>query len=75
MQSFFVIVKDFDKGTFSVEGPMVDDTRIINQVCEVQNTGRRVNCEATKAYKSIEELRISVEKNLNLKYSEDSVLL
>ncbi len=36
MQSFFVIVKDLDKGTFSVEGPMTDDTKIINQVCEIQ---------------------------------------
>ncbi|ELV8552504.1 hypothetical protein QNE49_000114 [Vibrio fluvialis] len=62
MQSFFVIVKDLDKGTFSVEGPMTDDTKIINQVCEIQDSGRRVFCETTNAYKSIEELKISVEK-------------
>lgn len=74
MKKFFVIVKDFDKGIFSVQGPVSDDTEITKLVCDAQNSGRNINCEATSAYKSISELKVSVEKNSGLKFSEESVL-
>ncbi|HHY0523222.1 TPA: hypothetical protein ACVU5K_005030 [Vibrio parahaemolyticus] len=74
MTTFFVVVKDLDKGIFSVHGPVTDDTAITKLVCDAQDTGRQINCEATSAYKSVSELRVSVEKSLGLKFSEESVL-
>ncbi|ELA9340926.1 hypothetical protein QTV34_000181 [Vibrio parahaemolyticus] len=74
MKTFFVIVKDLDKGTFSVQGPVSDDTEITKLVCDAQDSGRKLYCETTSAYKSISELRVSVETSLRLKFSEESVL-
>ncbi|EMK6961886.1 hypothetical protein V9J82_003180 [Vibrio cholerae] len=74
MKTFFVIVKDFDKGIFSVQGPVSDDTAITKLVCDAQDAGRKINCESTNTYNSIGELRASVEKSLGLQFSEESVL-
>jgi hypothetical protein len=41
---FFVILIDDKAGTFSVEGPMVDDRPLISQVVTAQRAGRKVRC-------------------------------
>jgi hypothetical protein len=41
---FYLYVVDHDKGEFSVEGPMTDDTPWINGVVAVQKANRQVNC-------------------------------
>ena len=43
-QSFYLIVTDQDKGTFSVEGPMTDDRQWNHAVVAAQKSGRRVRC-------------------------------
>jgi len=43
-QSFYLIVTDQDKGTFSVEGPMTDDRQWNRAVVTAQKSGRRVRC-------------------------------
>jgi hypothetical protein len=41
---FFLVVVDRNQKTFSVEGPMTDDTRWNSAVCRAQEAGREVNC-------------------------------
>ena len=43
-ESFYLIVVDKDKGTFSVEGPMTDDRQWNHAVVVAQKSGRRVRC-------------------------------
>jgi hypothetical protein len=42
--SFYLIVTDKDKETFSVEGPMTDDRQWNRAVVAAQKLGRRVSC-------------------------------
>jgi hypothetical protein len=48
-----MVIADHDKREFSVEGPMVDDTRWTNAVANAINRGQRVTCstaeQSTKA--------------------------
>ncbi len=74
MKSFYVVVKDNEKRTFSISGPMSDDTRITNQVCEEQDKGRNINCFSTDEGRTMDEVRLAVEKQLGLKYSDKSIL-
>ena len=46
-ESFFLIVADYDRGRFSVEGPMTDDAQWQNAVREVRNHQRHVVCGPT----------------------------
>lgn len=41
---FVLVVTDHDQRTFSVEGPMTDDTRWNSAVVRAQESGRQVNC-------------------------------
>ncbi len=43
-QSFYLIVTDQDKETFSVEGPMTDDRQWNHAIVVAQKSGRRVRC-------------------------------
>lgn len=47
-QPFYLIVTDKDKGTFSVEGPMVDDRPWNHVVVTAQKSGRRVRCSTAR---------------------------
>jgi hypothetical protein len=42
--SFYLIIIDRDKGTFSVEGPMTDDRPWNHAVVGAQRAGRQVRC-------------------------------
>ncbi len=44
---FCLVVVDRDQKTFSVEGPMTDDTRWVSAVSRVQEAGREVNCSSS----------------------------
>jgi hypothetical protein len=41
---FFLILRDDNAGTFSVEGPMVDDRPWVSQIVTAQRAGRKVRC-------------------------------
>lgn len=43
-QPFYLIVTDKDKETFSVEGPMTDDSQWNHAVVVAQKSGRQVRC-------------------------------
>lgn len=44
VEPFVLIVTDRDAKTFSVEGPMTDDTSWNAAVCAAQDAGLQVNC-------------------------------
>ncbi len=44
IEPFVLIVTDRDAKTFSVEGPMTDDTPWNTAVCAAQDARRQVNC-------------------------------
>lgn len=46
---FFLIVRDSDRNTFSVEGPMQDDRRWNSAVHNAQVKGRQVGCSSAHA--------------------------
>lgn len=51
---FVVIVRDDDAKTFSVEGPVADDTRWGKIVSDAQKDGRNVRCHAPTGITSVE---------------------
>ena len=51
---FVVIVTDKEANTFSVEGPVSDDTKWGNAVCDAQKQGRRVTCDVPNGITSVE---------------------
>ena len=44
IEPFLLVVADRDTKTFSIHGPMTDDTPWIKRVVAAQNEGRGVNC-------------------------------
>jgi hypothetical protein len=43
-REFLLVVTDRDRGEFTIEGPMSDDTRWNSVVVDAQRAGRQVNC-------------------------------
>lgn len=41
---FYLIVTDWDKKVFTIEGPMTDDNKWNDAVVLAQEAGRKVNC-------------------------------
>ncbi|MGR6838048.1 hypothetical protein ACU5DF_02655 [Aliivibrio wodanis] len=74
MKSFYVVVTDIEQGKFSISGPMNDDTNITARVCEALDKGRKINCSSAEIGMTKDEVRISIEKSLKLKYSECTLL-
>lgn len=50
---FLLVVVDHDKKTYSVHGPMKDDTAWNEAVCAAQDAGRYVQCFATPSEESL----------------------
>ena len=48
-QPFFLIVADYDRGFFSVEGPMTDDRPWNEAAASARNQQRRIACGPTGA--------------------------
>lgn len=48
IEPFYLIVVDGDQGTFTVEGPMTDDTRWTHAVYLAQQSGRNVRCSSAQ---------------------------
>jgi hypothetical protein len=68
-QPFYLIITDRDNGTFSVEGPMTDDTRWNHAVVVAQKSGRQVRCSEASGL-SAEE----IARNWLQRYSGKQVL-
>ena len=65
IEPFILVVTDRDHGTFSIEGPMTDDTRWNDAVCVAQKTGRQINCH-TAGPGTREQVAVRVAKELKL---------
>lgn len=48
VEPFLLVLKDEDKGIFTVVGPMTDDTSWNDRVCKAQEQKRRVNIYHTE---------------------------
>lgn len=66
---FLLIVADRDAGTFTVEGPMIDDTPWNNAVCRAQDAKRHVNCSTAGGTNRAEEIA-SYGQTYGLRYVE-----
>ena len=68
-QPFYLIITDRDNGTFSVEGPMIDDRPWNHAVVVAKKAGRQVRC-ATEGGFSVED----AARNWLQRYSGKQVL-
>lgn len=59
---FFLVLKDEDRGLFSVVGPMIDDTPWNNRVCQAQDQGRQVGCFTPGASQTREQVIANVQQ-------------
>jgi hypothetical protein len=65
--SFLLVVTDRDQETFTIEGPMIDDTVWVNAVYEAQHKGRNVNCH-TPGPGSVEEVAARMRMDFPYRY-------
>jgi hypothetical protein len=74
IEPFYLIVTDRDNKVFNIVGPMSDDTSFNEKVLKCQEQGRHVNCHSANQQLSREALiqRVSIE--LNLEYTDVSIL-
>lgn len=61
-KAYVVVVHDDDDRTFTVEGPVSDDTRWTNAVAEAQSSGRKVGCSATSG-QTVEQVAEDYERS------------
>jgi len=54
---FYMIIIDKDNGTFSVEGPMIDDKHWNHAVVVAQKAGRQVRCFTASGFSAQDAAR------------------
>lgn len=74
IEPFYLVLKDMDKGVFTVVGPMVDDTNWNHRVCEAQDSGRHVACYTAGPGQSRQQIVSNVEDQLKLRYTDEVFL-
>src|SRR5919106_111661 len=67
-EPFLLAVVDEDKGVFTIEGPMIDDTPWNHAVCCAQNAGRHVRCFTTRPNRT--EARAKLQRSYGWLLSE-----
>jgi hypothetical protein len=67
IEPFLLVITDDDNRSFTVTGPMTDDTEWNNRVCDAQARGRRVNCHTPGRSQTREQI-IDYFQNTGLKY-------
>jgi hypothetical protein len=71
---FFLILRDDNAGTFSVEGPMTDDRPWISQIVTAQRAGRKVRCVAATGATREECIKNWLASNPRMKLVEPGML-
>jgi hypothetical protein len=71
---FLLVLKDEDRGLFTVVGPLIDDTPWIDIVSRAQAQGRRVNCFTPSPSQTREQVINEVRTQLKLKYTDKSFI-
>jgi hypothetical protein len=73
--SWWLVIKDSDTHTFSVSGPILDDTPYIELVNTLQKNGRNVTMETPDSAKfGKRELIQDITNSLKLKYTDTDLL-
>ncbi len=68
---FLLVLKDEDRGLFTIVGPMTDDTHWNQRVCQAQGKGRQVRCFAAESDQTREQVITNVQHQLGLKYTDE----
>lgn len=71
---FFLVLRDDNAGTFSVEGPMTDDRPWISQIVTAQRAGRKVRCVVAAGATREECIRNWLASNPRMKLVEPGML-
>jgi hypothetical protein len=71
---FFLILRDDNAGTFSVEGPMIDDRPWISQIVTAQRAGRKVRCVTATGATREECIKSWLASNPRMKLVEPGML-
>jgi hypothetical protein len=66
VKQFLLIIRDDDKGTFSVEGPMINDEPWNDAVVRAQEEGRRIRCSSVDGETNLEQLKRSYASQYSL---------
>jgi len=59
---FYLIITHRDKGTFSAEGPMIDDRRWNHAIVVAQKAGRQVRCATASGFSAADAGRNWVQR-------------
>lgn len=71
---FFLILRDDNAGTFSVEGPMIDDRPWVSQIVTAQRAGRKVRCVVATGVTREECIKNWLASNPRMKLVEPGML-
>jgi hypothetical protein len=74
IEPFYLVVKDMDKGVFTVVGPMTDDTSWTHRICQAQDAGRQVTCYTAGRGQSKAQIIGTAERELGLQYINENVI-
>jgi hypothetical protein len=67
VKQFLLIVRDDDKGTFSIEGPMSNDEPWNEAVVHAQAEGRQIRCSSVHGERNFEQLQRSYASEHSLR--------
>jgi len=73
-RTFWLIIKDADRGFFNVVGPMTDDRPWNDAVCEAQNRGRDVTCTASEKPLEPDEMIPLYAGQMGLRFTEELIV-
>lgn len=68
---FLLVIKDEDRGLFTIVGPMTDDTPWNHRVCQAQDKGRQVRCFTAGSNQTRDQVIADVQHQLGLKYTDE----
>lgn len=71
VEPFLLVLKDEDKGIFTVVGPMTDDTPWIDRISKAQERKRQVTCYTADRALSRAEVIANAERFLKLRYVDE----
>jgi hypothetical protein len=71
VEPFLLVLKDEDKGIFTVVGPMTDDTPWIDRISKAQERKRQVTCYTADRGLACAEVIANAERFLKLRYVDE----
>lgn len=74
-RTFWLIVKDADRGCFNLVGPMTDDRPWNKAVCAAQDRGRAVTCTASEKQLDRDEMIQRSAGQLGLRFTEEPIVI